>query len=64
MTAYMSALYNVSLAGPTIFGPVVTAAADIANQSLMKGERKYFILLIITVHIISCWFWFLGQVKC
>lgn len=53
MTAYMSALYNVSLAGPTIFGPVITSAADIANQSLMKGERKYFVLLIITVHLIS-----------
>lgn len=53
MTAYMSALYNVSLAGPTIFGPVITSAADIANQSLMKGERKYFVLLIITDGVIT-----------
>ncbi|WMV35229.1 hypothetical protein MTR67_028614 [Solanum verrucosum] len=53
MTAYMSALFNVSLAGPTIFGPVVTSAADIANQSLMKRERKYFILLIITDGVIT-----------
>ncbi|XP_010322630.1 protein BONZAI 1 isoform X1 [Solanum lycopersicum] len=53
MTAYMSALFNVSLAGPTIFGPVVTSAADIANQSLMKRERKYFVLLIITDGVIT-----------
>ncbi|KAK4375490.1 hypothetical protein RND71_006167 [Anisodus tanguticus] len=53
MTAYMSALFNVSLAGPTIFGPVVTSAANIANQSLMKGEQKYFILLIITDGVIT-----------
>ncbi|XP_016460164.2 protein BONZAI 1 isoform X1 [Nicotiana tabacum] len=53
MTAYMSALFNVSLAGPTIFGPVITSAADIANKSLMKGERKYFTLLIITDGVIT-----------
>ncbi|CAN4100271.1 unnamed protein product [Withania somnifera] len=53
MAAYTSALYNVSLAGPTIFGPVVTSAANIANQSLMKGKRKYFILLIITDGVIT-----------
>lgn len=47
--AYMSALHNVSLAGPTLFGPVVTAAAQIASLAVSNNERKYFVLLIITV---------------
>lgn len=50
MMAYISALHNVSLAGPTLFGPVITSAAHIASQSLTNNERKYFVLLIITVH--------------
>ncbi|XP_060205368.1 protein BONZAI 1-like isoform X2 [Lycium barbarum] len=48
MMAYMSALHNVSLAGPTLFGPVINSAAHIASQSLTNHERKYFVLLIIT----------------
>lgn len=51
MTAYISALHNVSLAGPTLFGPVVTAAAQIASQAVSDNELKYFVLLIITVRI-------------
>lgn len=47
--AYTSALHNVSLAGPTLFGPVINNAALIASQSLADGGRKYFVLLIITV---------------
>ena len=47
--AYTSALHNVSLAGPTLFGPVVNNAALIASQSLASGGQKYFVLLIITV---------------
>ncbi|CAD5335575.1 unnamed protein product [Arabidopsis thaliana] len=43
MTSYTSALFNVSLAGPTLFGPVINAAAMIASASLAqdadKGER-------------------------
>ena len=52
MMAYTSALFNVSLAGPTLFGPVISTAAHIASQSLSSGGRKYFVLLIITVSII------------
>lgn len=62
MTAYTSALFNVSLAGPTLFGHVVTNAAFIASQSVANKERKYFILLIITVCFKgeTCWkFYFL-----
>ncbi|CAL5373145.1 unnamed protein product [Camellia sinensis] len=48
MTAYTGALFNVSLAGPTLFGPVISIAAQIAGQSLANDELKYFVLLIIT----------------
>nr|GLL29326.1 protein BONZAI 1-like isoform X1 [Ipomoea trifida] len=53
MMAYMSALFNVSLAGPTLFGPVINAAAQIAGQSAAIKERKYFVLLIITDGVIT-----------
>lgn len=51
--AYSSALQNVSLAGPTLFGPIITNAALIASQSLTNGGQKYFVLLIITVSIMG-----------
>ncbi|CAO2818360.1 unnamed protein product [Amaranthus hypochondriacus] len=53
MTAYTSALFNVSLAGPTLFGRVVTVATDIAAQALTEGKQKYFVLLIITDGVIT-----------
>ncbi|EXC05167.1 Protein BONZAI 1 [Morus notabilis] len=53
MMAYMSALRNVSLAGPTLFGPVISYAASIASQSLANGGRKYFVLLIITDGVVT-----------
>ncbi|KAK6928767.1 Copine, C-terminal [Dillenia turbinata] len=53
MTAYSLALQNVSLAGPTLFGPVVTNAAYIAGQSLAEGRQKYFVLMIITDGVIT-----------
>ncbi|TYJ08013.1 hypothetical protein E1A91_A11G045500v1 [Gossypium mustelinum] len=49
MMAYTSALFNVSLAGPTLFGHVINRAAMIASQSLANDAKKYFVLLIITV---------------
>lgn len=49
--AYTSALFNVSLAGPTLFGHIVTQAAQIASGSVARNERKYFVLLIITVYL-------------
>lgn len=49
MSAYMSALQNVSLAGPTLFSPVINAAAQIASQSLSNNKQKYYVLLIVTV---------------
>lgn len=53
MTSYTSALFNVSLAGPTLFGPVITAASQTAGQSLGNNQRKYFVLLIITDGVIT-----------
>ncbi|XP_028091892.1 protein BONZAI 1-like isoform X1 [Camellia sinensis] len=53
MTAYTGALFNVSLAGPTLFGPVISIAAQIAGQSLANDELKYFVLLIITDGVIT-----------
>lgn len=49
MAAYTSTLYNVTLSGPTVFGPVINRAAEIAGRSLSVNQNKYFILLIITV---------------
>ncbi|CAL1389240.1 unnamed protein product [Linum trigynum] len=53
LMAYSSALYNVSFAGPTLFGPVITKAASIASKSLENGGRKYYVLLIITDGVIT-----------
>ncbi|XP_057465072.1 protein BONZAI 1-like isoform X1 [Actinidia eriantha] len=53
MTAYTSALFNVSLAGPTLFGPIISTAAHIAAQSLANNHLKYFVLLIITDGVIT-----------
>ncbi|KAL5564788.1 hypothetical protein UlMin_027952 [Ulmus minor] len=53
MMAYTSALSNVSLAGPTLFGPVISHAAAIASHSLANGGQKYFVLLIITDGVVT-----------
>ncbi|XP_057988614.1 protein BONZAI 1 isoform X2 [Hevea brasiliensis] len=53
MMSYSSALLNVSLAGPTLFGPVISTAALIASQSLANGGKKYFVLLIITDGVVT-----------
>ncbi|KAM7471579.1 hypothetical protein LguiA_009762 [Lonicera macranthoides] len=53
MTAYTSALSNVSLAGPTLFGPVISAASLMASQALANNQHKYFVLLIITDGVIT-----------
>ncbi|XVE56494.1 hypothetical protein DITRI_Ditri04bG0014800 [Diplodiscus trichospermus] len=53
MMAYTSALFNVSLAGPTLFGHVINKAALIASQSLANKAQKYFVLLIITDGVVT-----------
>lgn len=54
MAAYGSALHNFSLSGPTLFGQVISKAAEIAGQSLSYNRNKYFVLLIITVLLLLC----------
>ncbi|KAI3979937.1 hypothetical protein MKX01_042591 [Papaver californicum] len=41
MSAYSSALHNVSLNGPTLFGKVIEKATQIAAESL-HSQKKYF----------------------
>ncbi|KAK9293110.1 hypothetical protein L1049_021096 [Liquidambar formosana] len=53
MAAYASALHNVALAGPTLFGQVINKAAEIAGQSLSLNDNKYFVLLIITDGVLT-----------
>ncbi|XP_041019863.1 protein BONZAI 3 isoform X2 [Juglans microcarpa x Juglans regia] len=53
MTAYASALHNVALAGPTLFGQVINTAAQTAGQSLSYNSNKYFVLLIITDGVLT-----------
>ncbi|KAK1295519.1 Protein BONZAI 1 [Acorus calamus] len=53
MSAYTSALHNVMLAGPTLFGPVINTAASIASQFLAHDQQKYYVLLIITDGVIT-----------
>ncbi|TYH24230.1 hypothetical protein ES288_A03G075100v1 [Gossypium darwinii] len=53
MMAYTSALFNVSLAGPTLFGHVINRASVVACDSLSTGAKKYFVLLIITDGVIT-----------
>lgn len=52
MEAYSCALESVSLSGPTLFGPVINMATQIAAESLSpQNNTKYYVLLIITVRI-------------
>ncbi|KAF9623170.1 hypothetical protein IFM89_037751 [Coptis chinensis] len=53
MAAYASALHNVALAGPTLFGQVINMAANIASQSVSYNQRKYFVLLILTDGVLT-----------
>ncbi|KAL8477870.1 hypothetical protein ACS0TY_029960 [Phlomoides rotata] len=53
MAAYTSALHNVALSGPTLFGQVINKAADIAGYSLSSSHAKYYVLLIITDGVVS-----------
>ncbi|KAI8543545.1 hypothetical protein RHMOL_Rhmol08G0227000 [Rhododendron molle] len=40
MAAYASALHNVTLAGPTLFGQVINTAADIAGHSISNINSR------------------------
>ncbi|PON73989.1 Protein BONZAI [Parasponia andersonii] len=53
MAAYATALHNVTLAGPTLFGQVIDRAAQIAGQSLSHPSNMYYVLLIMTDGVLS-----------
>ncbi|KAJ1417080.1 von Willebrand factor, type A [Sesbania bispinosa] len=54
MDAYASALRNVTLSGPTLFGPVINMAAQMAVESLSShNSTKYYVLLIITDGVVT-----------
>ena len=40
MAAYSSALHNVALTGPTLFGQVINKAAQIAGQSHLIQQQQ------------------------
>jgi hypothetical protein len=46
LQAYRDSFDDLTLAGPTNFGPIINKVADMAEQ-YKKGE-KYFILLMLT----------------
>ncbi|KAK4751252.1 hypothetical protein SAY87_004734 [Trapa incisa] len=53
MAAYSNALHNVYLAGPTLFGPVINQAAQIAADSVSYNKNKYYVLLIVTDGVLT-----------
>ncbi|GBG84784.1 hypothetical protein CBR_g39161 [Chara braunii] len=53
LEAYSKALNSVSLAGPTLFAPVISTSSQIAEAQLREGRVKYSVLLIITDGIIN-----------
>ncbi|GBG84779.1 hypothetical protein CBR_g39156 [Chara braunii] len=53
LKAYSRAVHSVSLAGPTLFAPVISKSAEIAEEHLKTRELKYSVLLIITDGIIN-----------
>ncbi|MBA0638173.1 hypothetical protein Godav_005174 [Gossypium davidsonii] len=53
MAAYANALHTVTLSGPTLFGPVINTAAQLASQATSNDITKYFVLLIITDGVLT-----------
>ncbi|GAB4855482.1 Protein BONZAI 3 [Ancistrocladus abbreviatus] len=53
MSAYGTALRSVGLAGPTLFGKVINAAAEVAAQTVSSNTSKYYVLLIITDGVLT-----------
>lgn len=53
LEAYSHTIRTVYLAGPTIFGPVINEASEIARHAANERSHKYFVLLIITDGVIT-----------
>ena len=48
LDAYLQAISNVQLYGPTNFSPAINTSTLIASRHNSQADQKYFILLIIT----------------
>eukprot|EP00887_Chlorella_sp_A99_P002975 scaffold24.g2975.t1 len=48
LSVYRHALSSVRLSGPTLFAPVISAAAQMARQSAASSQLSYYVLLILT----------------
>eukprot|EP01034_Spumella_vulgaris_P025881 gene25881-32387_t len=54
LTAYKDCLRSVMLSGPTLFGPLITAAAHTAaSANCCQEKQKYTILLILTDGVVN-----------
>lgn len=54
LKAYVDCLKNVTLSGPTLFGPLIRAATQIAQASSCTQEKQqYTILMILTDGVIN-----------
>ncbi|XP_057439433.1 protein BONZAI 3 [Lotus japonicus] len=54
MHAYATALRSVTLSGPTLFGPVINMASQMAAESLSThNSTNYYVLLIITDGVVT-----------
>lgn len=53
LAAYAKALGHTTLAGPTLFAPVIQTASGVASQFISQEKQKYFCLLIITDGVIT-----------
>jgi hypothetical protein len=53
MNVYGFALKNVTLSGPTLFGPTIEEAIKVAKINKMQGSLSYIVLLIMTDGLIN-----------
>lgn len=53
LAAYATSLAHTTLAGPTLFAPVIQTASGVASQFVSQEKQKYFCLLIITDGVIT-----------
>ena len=53
LQAYVSAIEQVTLSGPTYFHQIIASAAEVARQGNSQENQQYFVLLILTDGIIN-----------
>mmetsp|Transcript_31666 Transcript_31666/g.100958 ORF Transcript_31666/g.100958 Transcript_31666/m.100958 type:complete len:636 (-) Transcript_31666:63-1970(-) len=53
LAAYRQALQHMSLAGPTLFAPIINAAAQVAAGTVGGSRQSYHVLVMLTDGIIT-----------